>query len=164
MNLLSSMQKRKVVLVILLLVILIFLLFYSYLEFNKNDYPDSGYLFAHYQTFNNTEITFPARIRDIDTANQTLTANIGDPPYTLIEINISTIKNTLHRGDSIFVIGILTGNRTVSAERIFVRDPGLDYFIFISSIPAIPYVLFLFFRTWCFDRKSFTFIQRKKNA
>lgn len=158
------MKEKKFVGIILLVIFLSLLLLYSHFEFNTHDYPDSGYIFKNYQMFNNTEITLKAKVREIDITNQTIMANIGDPPYSLIEIQSDIIEPGLQHGDIIFVIGILTGNKTVTADRIFVQDPWNDYYIFLISIPAIPFILYLFFRTWRFDRKNFTFERRKKNA
>jgi hypothetical protein len=114
--------------------------------------------------FNNTEITFEASIREINTTHQTILAVIGDPPYFVVEIQTKTLESHLQKEDVIFVVGILTGNRIMTAEKIFVIEPWSDYVVFLSSIPAIPFVLYLFFRTWRFNKKTFSFERRQKNA
>ena len=158
------MEKTKFMCIVLLLTLLVLLLLYGHFEFNKNDYPDSGFLFENYQMFNNTEITFDASIREINTNNQTILAVIGDPPYFVVKIQTKTLESHLQEEDVIFVVGFITGNRTMTAEKIFVREAWNDYVIFLSSIPAIPYVLYLFFRTWRFNKKAFSFERRQKNA
>jgi hypothetical protein len=158
------MKKTKFICIVLLLSLLILVLLYSHLEFNKNDYPDSGFLFENYQMFNNTEITFEASIREINTTDQTIQAVIGDPPYFVVEIQTKTLESQFKKEDVIFVVGILTGNRSATAEKIFVREQWNGYVIALSSIPAIPFVLYLFFRTWRFNRKTVTFERRDDHA
>jgi len=158
------MKKKKFMCIVLLLILLILLLVYSHLEFNTHDYPNSGYIFENYQMFNNTEITFKAKIKEIYPTNQTITANIGDPPYSLVEIKTKNIDSQLQKGDNIFVIGILNGKKTITAERIFFKEPYNDYLIVLCSIPAIPFVLYLFFRTWRFNRKTVSFERRQNNV
>jgi hypothetical protein len=139
-------------------------LFYSHFEFNTNDYPDSGFLFENYQKFNNTEITFEASIREVNTTSRRISAVIGDPPYFVVNIQEKTLDSQLKEDDVIFVVGFLTGNRSMTAEKIFVREPGNDTMIFLISVPAIPFVLYLFFRTWRFNRKTFSFERRQNDA
>jgi RsiW-degrading membrane proteinase PrsW (M82 family) len=158
------MKKIKCMLIVLLLILLVLLLFYSQSEFNKNDYSNSNYLFENYQRFNNTEISFKATIKDVYSANQTILAAVLDYPHTVVTIKNVIIDHHFHKDDSIFVVGILKGEKTVFVEKILVRGPWDDSIIFISSIPAIPFVLYLFFRTWRFNSKTLTFEWRRKDA
>lgn len=158
------MKKKPFFILILLISILVFLLLYSHAEFNNNDYPDSNYLFENYETFINTEIVFKAKVKTIDAANQTITANIEDPPYTVVEIHTTNIQTPLQKKDIIFIIGVMNGDKSVTAEKIFIQDPWNDYSIALCSVPAIPFVLYLFFRTWRFNRKTWLFERRHKNA
>ena len=142
--------------------ILILLIAYRTIENNNKNSPTNIYILENYPDYNNTELIFNAKIKVIDKTNQTLKANIGDPPYYLITIITDGIENSLHERDIIFVVGILNGKNHVIAKKIFIKNKWNDYLIIISSIPAIPFALYLFFRTWKFNRKTLTFQQRRK--
>ena len=144
--------------------LLVLTLLYSYVEFTENDYPNSGFFFENYQRFNNTEITFRAKIKEINLTNHIIKVIISDPPYTRVEIKTRSVEPQLQKDDVIFVVGILKGEKKVDAEKILIKDAWADSIIFISSIPAIPFVIYLFFRSWRFNRKTFMFEWRRKDA
>ncbi len=158
------MNKKKSFLIVFLLAFLVFLLLYSYVDFTQYDYSNSNYLFENHQRFNDTEITFRARIVEIYPTNQIILAAVDEYPHTVVEIITSTGDFHFQNDDVIFVIGVLKGEKTVFAEKILVKGPWDDTLIYMLSIPAIPFVLYLFFRTWRFDWKSFTFTWRRKDA
>ena len=158
------MMKNKFLLIFPLVILLILLLLYSHLEFTDNDYPNGGYLFEQYQRFNNTEICFRAQIYEINQTNHTILATLVDYPHSFVEITTQSIDPQLKKEDTIFVVGVLKGEKTVSANKILVKGLMEDAIIFISSIPAIPFVLYLFFRTWRFNRRTFSFERREKHA
>ena len=113
---------------------------------------------------NNTQVTFRAKIIEIYPSNYTILASSVEYPYLLIEIKSNAITDQLQKNDIIFVVGILKGEHLVFAEKIFEKGPWDDYTIFVDSIPAIPFVLFLFFRSWRFNTEKFSFERREKNA
>jgi len=155
------MQKNKFILIVLLIAFLVLMLFYSQVEFSKNDYSNYNYLFENFDRFNNTEITFKATIREIDQTNQTILVNVLDYPHTTVKVKTRSIDNQFHEDDMVFVVGILKGENTVFAEKILIRGLWDDPIIFISSIPAVPFVLYLFFRTWRFNWKTLMFEWRR---
>jgi hypothetical protein len=158
------MNKKKSIFVVLLLVLLVFLLMYSFVEFSRFDYSNSNTLFEEHERFNNTEITFQAKIIEREPNNQTIVAGIESYPYTVVKINISIVDVSLKKDDVVFVVGILRGEKTVFAEKILVRGLWEEDLIYFLSVPAIPFVLYLFFRTWRFNRKTFMFEWRRKDA
>lgn len=158
------MIPKKLFLVIPLVVLLVLVLLYSHIGFAENDYPNGNYLFEHAERFQNTEICFRANIYEINRSNQTILASIIDYPHSSVMITTQSIDPQLKEQDTIFVIGILNGDRSVSANKIVVKGLQDDDIIFISSIPAIPVVLYLFFRTWRFNTKTFSFERRKRHA
>jgi hypothetical protein len=158
------MKQKKKIIIIFLIILLIFLLTYSSLEYDKKNTQNTSKKFQNFEKYNNTELVFNAKIREINIVNHTISANIGDPPYTLIEIKINNFNSNFHKGDIIFVIGILDGKNHVTARTVFVNEPWNDYLEFIISIPAIPFVIYLFFRTWKFNKKTLLFERRQKNA
>jgi hypothetical protein len=158
------MKGKKIILIIFLIAILISLIAYSSIENNNKNSPTNIDILENYPDYNNTELIFNAKIKVIDKTNQTIKANIGDPPYYLITIKTDNIDSSLREGDIIFVNGILNGKNHVIAEKIFIKNNWNDYLMIINSILAIPFALYLFFRTWKFNRKTLTFQQRRKNA
>jgi hypothetical protein len=158
------MKREKNILIILLIIFIIFLITYNTKEEGNKNYQNNTYILNNYTQYNNTELIFDAKIKIINTSNQTIMANIRDKPYTLMEIKTMDIEKTLHEGDKIFVIGILNGKNHIIAKTIIVREPWHDVIIVLSSIPAIPFVIYLFLRTWKFNRKTMNFERRQKNA
>lgn len=144
--------------------LLVLLLFYSSVVFTQYDYTNSNFPFDNHQRFNNTEITFRAKIIEIYPTNLTVLTSLIDYPHTVIEIKTLARDYHLQNDDVIFVVGILKKEKTVFAEKILVKGLWEDTLIYVISIPAIPFVLYLFFRTWRFNRKTFTFEWRQKDA
>ena len=158
------MIPKKIFLVIPLVALLVLVLLYSHVEFAQNDYPNGTYLFEHSEQFQDAEICFRAIIYEINRSNQTILASLIDYPHSSVMILAQSVDPHLKEGDTIFVIGILTGKRTASANKILVKGLQDDDIIFISSIPAIPFVLYLFFRTWRFNIKTLSFERRQRHA
>ena len=65
-------------------------------------------------------------------------------------------------GDKIEIFGTINNKNHISAEKVLITPRWKYDLIFIRSLPAIPFALFLFFRTWKFNRSSFRFERRKK--
>jgi hypothetical protein len=137
---------------------------YNIIEYENKKIPSNTYILKNYLNFNNTELIFDAKIKEINISNQTIMANARDPPYTLMEIKTKNIEKTLHEGDIIFIVGILNGKNHVTAKTIIVREPWHDILIVLTSIPAIPFVIYLFFKSYKFNRKTMIFERRQKNA
>jgi hypothetical protein len=86
------------------------------------------------------------------------------PPYNLIEVKADHIDNSFKKGDNLRIFGILDGESHVTAEKITLHEQWKDNLIYIRSIPAIPFALFLFIKTWKFNREKNRFEKREKNA
>jgi len=142
---------------------------YAYQNYEKNNPQIIKYtqIFEHPETYNNTEISFKAEILAIDRINQTIRVFIQERPYTYPQVHINTgnlSTQNLKKGDLIDVIAILHGTHPMTAKNLWLNEPWKDNLIYLRSLPAIPFVLYFFFRTWKFNHQTWRFERRKKNA
>ena len=156
------MKNRRLILGISLVVILILLILYSDLEYNNYN-PSIEYIFENFETYNNTTISFGGVIEEINTTNQQITISIPRTPY-LVEIKTDTIEDNMQKGDIVEILGVLDGKYHVTAEKILVIQQWKYDLIIIRSLPAIPFALYLFFRKWRFNKKTFRYERRTKDA
>ena len=156
------MKNKRLISGIFLVAILALLILYSGIEYNNYD-PDIEYIFENFETYNNTKISFSGVIEEVNTTNQQITISIPRTPY-VIEIKTDTIKDTMQKGNFVEILGILDGKYHVSAEKILVIERWKSDLIIIRSLPAMPFALYLFFRTWRFNKKTFRFERRNKDA
>ena len=156
------MKNKRLIQGIFLAVILSLLITYSGIEYNNYD-PGIEYIFENFETFNNTKISFSGVIEEVNTTSHQITISIPKPPY-LIKIKIDTIEDNMQKGDIIEILGVLDGKYHVTAEKILVSQRWKNDLIIIRSLPAIPFALYLFFRKWRFNKKTFRFERRTKDA
>jgi len=156
------MKHKRLILGIFLAIILTLLILYSGLEYNNYD-PGIEYIFENFETYNNTKISFSGVIEEVNTTNQQITISIPRAPY-LMEIKTDTIEDTMQKGDIVEILGVLDGKYHVTAEKILVIQQWKYDLIIIRSLPAIPFALYLFFRKWQFNKKTFRFERRTKDA
>jgi hypothetical protein len=163
------MNHTRTILGLILLLILFSSMLYSFQNHEKNDpyIKTLTQLFEHPDNTSNTHISFEANILSIDRINNTLRVFIQEKPYTYPQVYINTetldIQN-LDKGDSIDVITIYHGNYTFSATKLWRNEPWKDTLIYLRSLPAIPFILYLFLRTWRFDTTTWRFERRTKHA
>jgi hypothetical protein len=132
------------------------------MEYNNND-PSIKYILQNFDKFNNTKIFFSGNIEDINTTNHEIKILVPIRPW-FIMVKIPNNEELPQKGDKIEVYGVLDGRTHVTAERILVSKSWEYNLIFYRSYLAIPFVLFLFFRTWRINIKKFRFERRKKDA
>ena len=70
----------------------------------------------------------------------------------------------MQKGDIVEILGVLDGKNHVTAEKTLVIERWKYDLIIIRSLPAIPFALYLFFRKWRFNKKTFRFERRTKDA
>lgn len=158
-----TMKHKRLSLVIFLAMLLIFLMLYCSLEYNNKD-PNINYILENFDKYNNTQISFVGDITEINETSQTITVEVQEPPFPRIEVKTNNIKDNLHKRDIIEIIGILDGRKHVTAEKIYISERWKNDLIYIRSIPAIPFVLFIFFIRWRFNRKTYRFERRSRDA
>ena len=155
------MVSKRLVIGFVLVIILFSLFIYSSLAHNKYD-PDTEYILENFKKFNNTEITIGGKIKEINLSEQIIIIKIGEPPYIDIEIDTEQIDFEGKVGDIVEVLGVLVGPKHVTAKKILVTPEWKNTLIYIRSLPAIPFALYLFLRAWKFNKKEFRFERREK--
>jgi hypothetical protein len=154
---------------IVTILILILLMIYSAQEYSANNPQIKKYeqVFGSIANSNNTVITFRAQIRSVNQSNHTVRVSIEEEPYNYPQILIYTGNLELRgltKGVLIDVIGTVQGKNQVTVTKVWVDEPWLENLIYLRSLPAIPFVLFLFIRTWKFDVTTRRFQRRRKDA
>lgn len=156
------MKHKRLISGIFLAVILASLLLYSSLEYNNYD-PSIEYILENFETYNNTKISFSGVVEKVNGTNQQITISIPRTPY-LIEIKTDTIEDNMQKGNIVEILGVLDGKYHVNAEKILVIERWKSDLVIIRSLPAIPFALYLFFRTWQFNKKTLRFERRDRDA
>jgi hypothetical protein len=154
------MNQKRLMIGFLLVILLLIIMVYTSLEQNNNN-PDIYYILENVETYKNTTVTFSGEITTINTSTQTVTLNLIEPPSLTLEVRINTTEN-LHQRDIVEILGILDGNNHVTAEKILISERWKYDLIYLRSLPAIPFALYLFFRTWHFNWKTYRFERRNK--
>jgi hypothetical protein len=142
---------------------------YCYQGYVKNSPQIREYqrLFGGSENIITTEISFVARIIAVNQLNHSLRVLIQAEPfnYPSIEIDTGTINiQNFKNGDFIDVIGIYQGNNHITATELWLNELWKIDFVYVRSVLAVPFVLFLFFRTWKFDGTIWRFKRRNKHA
>ena len=148
-------MKRGIV-AIVSIALLISLMLYSCAEHNEKD-PDMEYILQHYEEFIGKEVYFTGKVKEINGTKVKI--KLMEPPYKCINV---AMEGNFKVGDVVEILGILDGKEHVIAKKILVMKEWKYKLIFIRSLPAIPFVLYLFFREWRFNFKKFKF--EGKNA
>jgi len=149
----------KIIAATLALLALLSLMVYSSLEHNEKD-PDMDYILAHYEKFEGKEVHFGGKVVEVNGGEAKI--KLMEPPYNYLNV---TIKNaSVEKGDIVEILGILDGERHVTAEKVLISKSWKYGLIFIRSLPAIPFALYLFFKNWRFNPKKFMFEERRKDA
>ena len=161
----KTMKHKRLILGIILTVILILLMIYSSVGYSDKEF-DILYIFENYETYDN-KISFVGEIVEINETSQTLTIRCMEPPYSLIEIkthNIEFKEYIPKKGDIVEILGTEDEENNVIAEKMLISERWKYDLIYIRSLPAIPFALYLFFRTWKFNQKKLRFERRKTDA
>ena len=156
------MKNKRIILGIFLTVILTLLILYSGLEYNNHD-PSIEYILENFETYNNTKISFSGVIEEVNESNQKITVSIPQTPY-VIEIKTDSLKVDMQKGNLVEILGVLDSKYHVKAEKILVIEQWKADLVIVRSLPAIPFALYLFFRTWRFNKKIYRFERRKRDA
>ena len=158
------MKHKRLIIGIILITLLFSLMLYYSLDYNNHD-PDSQYIFDHFEQFNMTKITLDGKVKNIDRINNTLIIEIGHPPKSKILLMSTTENlNTTQQGDIVEVYGVLTSKNSMSAEKLLITERWKNDFIYVRSLPAIPFALYLFFSTYWFNPDTHRFERREKHA
>jgi hypothetical protein len=165
------MNTKRIFLALLIIIVLLSLMIYSDREYEHNDVQIKKYqhLFKNTELYNNTEISFFAEIIKINQTSNTIGIFIQEQPYTYphVEINIKNINiniSRLKKGDLIDIVGIIDGKNHITATKLWTNEQWKSDFIYLRSLPAIPFALFLVFKSWKFNWKKLQFTRRDNDS
>ena len=163
------MKYKRFILSVLIILVLFVLMLYSYQEYDKNDVhiKKLTLIFEDSEKYNGTEISFCAWVKGINETNNSIRGSIQEKPYAypLVEINTGKLNiANIKKGDLVDVIGVVDGKNHITATKIWLNEPWKENLIYIRSLPAIPFILFLFLRTWKLNTNTWQFERRKRNA
>lgn len=157
------MKQQRLILGSILFLLLLSLMVYYSLDHNNHD-PDTQYILDHFQHFNNTKVTLDGVVQHVDRTNQSLLIELRQPPQHLVLIHTTKNISTTQPGDIIEVYGTLTSRTEMTAEKLLIFEHWKDTLIYLRSLPAIPFVLYLFFRTYRFNLTTYCFERRQKHS
>lgn len=157
------MKHKRFIIGIILILLLFSLMLYYGLAHNNHD-PDDQYILNNFEEFNMTKVTMGGKVKNIDRTNNTLLLELTQPPKHLILVSTTENLNNTQQGDLVEAYGILTSRNSISAEKLIIYQRWTYDLIFIRSLPAIPFALYLFFRTYRFNLKTCRFEWREKHA
>jgi hypothetical protein len=152
------MQQKRLIVAVIMLIVLGLLLIYSNLEYNNHTYG-LKYILQHFDSFNNTKISFDGYVITADESNHTIILQTAVHPW-FIWVKIPHSQKLPQKEDFIEIYGTLTTREHVTAEKIYVTAPWQKNLIYLRSLPAIPFGIFLFYKTWMFNRKKIRFERR----
>jgi hypothetical protein len=157
-------QKRKILAIILITTIILLMIYHS-LEHSKKEF-DIFYIFENSKSPDNRTLV-TGEIIEINYTKKTIIVRSSDPPYSLKKIkiqNIEFIDYKPKKGDITEILGVENEEKNITAEKMLVFERWKHDLIYIRSIPAIPIALYLFFRTWNFNKKTSRFERGKQDA
>ncbi|KYK21456.1 hypothetical protein AYK21_04745 [Thermoplasmatales archaeon SG8-52-2] len=138
---------------------------YSSFEYEKKQF-DIFYLVEN-QEIQDSEMIFTGEIKDINLTNKMISLRLSSPPYNLKKIkveNLESLDYTPKKGDITEILVNKTEKDNLTAEKILIYERWKHDLIYIRSLPAIPFAIFLFFKAYRFNKKTFRFERRKHNA
>ncbi|UCF50420.1 MAG: hypothetical protein JSU91_02760 [Thermoplasmatales archaeon] len=157
-------QKRKILAIILISSIVLLMIYHS-LENSKKEF-DIFYIFENSKSPDNRTL-ITGEIIEINYTTKIIIVRSSDPPYSLKKIKIQNIKFIDYipkKGDITEILGVENEEKNITAEKMLVFERWKHDLIYIRSIPAIPIALYLFFRTWHFNKKTYRFERGKQDA
>jgi hypothetical protein len=157
------MKHQRLLLGILLLSILLSLLVYYNLEHNSHN-PDPSYILDHPDEFINTKVLMSGEITTVDTTNQTLLVRVTNQPNGIIQVTTTEPLAQTQPGDVIEMYGTLTSRNQLNAESVLIFEQWKNTLIYLRSLPAIPFALYLVFRAYRFNIHTIRFERRKHHG
>jgi hypothetical protein len=157
------MKHQRLILGSVLIILLFSLMLYYSLDNNKHD-PDVQYIVDNWEEFTVTKVALDATVKKVDATNNTLYIAVSPYPQGVIQVNTIEPLTNAQTGDPVEVYGTFTGKNQMTAEKILISEQWKYNLIYLRSLPAIPFVLFLFFRTYRFNTNSLRFERRQKHG
>jgi hypothetical protein len=158
----ATKQKRLILGIILIFLLFTLMLHYS-LDHNNHD-PDPQYILDNYEKFTTTKVRLNGEVKNVDQTNNTLLVQVTPSPEGIILVSTTENISTTQVDDVVEVYGVLTSRNTLTAEKLLSSERWKHDLIYIRSLPAIPFALYLFFRTWRFNPVTRRFERRHTHA
>ena len=146
--------KRITVLSALILILLILCIYYYNYHESNSKYPSTADIESHYPEGSLVFI------------DGTVIKPNNKGFYLRDKNNLDIVYNVIsgkhvQPDDNVQLLGILGPNYTIKSTRIYVETKwGYEFIIFRSAL-ALIVLLFIFFRYWKFDFKTFELIRRQ---
>ena len=162
------MRRTRLILGLVAVVLLLFMV-YSFLEYDAHNPQIKEYeqFFETPTLFNNTELSFSAEVLAVDSMNHTMQVSLQVKPYASPPVALSAGDFDVHvlkKGDRIDGSGVFHGDGSITATRLWVIGPWETAMVYVRSLLAVPFVVFLFFRTWEWKSSVWRFERRKRHA
>jgi len=157
------MKHHRLLLGSLLLLLLLSLMVYYTLEHNYHE-PDPQYILNHPEDFVNTKVLFTGEITNVDRNNRTLLVRVTSAPDGIIQVTTTEPLTQTHPGDVVEMYGTLTSRNQMNAESLLIFPQWKKDLIYLRSLPAIPFVLYIFSRAYRFNPNTYRFERRKQDG
>jgi hypothetical protein len=157
------MKHKRLILGSILLLLLFSLMLYYSLDCNNHD-PSTYYIINHFEEFTTTKVNLDGVVKNVDNANNTLFIKVSSSPDYFVVVSTTEPLNATQQGDVVEVYGNFTNQTHMTAEKLIIYEQWKYDLIFLRSLPAIPFALYLFFRTWRFNLDTYRFERRQKHA
>jgi hypothetical protein len=157
------MKHTRLILGTILLLFLVSLMLYYSLNYHTHD-PDVIYIPNYNTEFILTNVRIEGVVTTVNNTNHTLTIAIDPPLNTPILVTTTEDLATAHPGDMIEVYGRLTSRTHITAETLLITNQWSNILIYLRSLPAIPFALYLFFRAYRFNTTTYRFERRKPHG
>lgn len=138
------------------------MLYYN-LEHNNHN-PNPEYILKHYEDFLNTKVLMSGEITYVDGINQTLLVRVTNAPDDIIQVTTTEPLSKTQPGDVIEMYGTLTNRNQLDAESVLIFEQWKNTLIYVRSLPAIPFALYLLFLAYRFNTATIRFERRKHDG
>jgi hypothetical protein len=157
------MKHQRLILGSILLLLLFSLMLYYSLDYNNHE-PSTYYILSHYEEFITTNVIMAGVVQNVDTTNNTLLVQFDLSFEDSILVSTTEPLKTVQQGDRVEVYGNFTSQNQMTAEKLLIYEQWKYDLIFLRSLPAIPFALYLFFRSYRFNLGTRRFERRQKHA
>jgi hypothetical protein len=155
-------QKRLILGILLILLLFTLMLYYSV---DRHTYePSTYYILTHYEEFTTTNVQLDGVVQNVDTTNNTLLVRVDGSFKDGILVSTTEPVQTVHLGDRIELYGHFTSPNHLTAEKLLIYEQWNYHLIFIRSLLGVPFVVYLFFRSYRFNPDTWRFERRQKHA
>jgi hypothetical protein len=157
------MKHQRLILGSILILLLLCIMLYYNLDHNNHE-VSNYYIVKHFEEFTTTKVKLTGEVTNVDITNNTLLIEVYPSPDGIVLVNTTEPLTTAQPGDSVEVYGTFTAKNQMTAEKLLIFEQWKDNLIYLRSLPAIPFALYLFFRTYRFNTETYRFERRKKDA